>query len=176
VLHHAHPELKGAEFVVFADAARRYVDCSDAVCALLGFAREEMLSKTIEDVSYNVNEVPQLFVQYLKTGAMEGEYVLRRKDQTPVPIRFKAFVLSDGCNAAVWVPIKDWREPYLAALLEMDSVRLKRKLEVALAAIESARTSQKQGSVAQEHQAMNDAVSALNSLLRSLKPGSPTNR
>jgi PAS domain-containing protein len=176
VLHHAHPELKGAEFVVFADAARRYVDCSDSACALLGFTREEMLSKTIEDVSYNVKEVPQLFAQYLKTGAMEGEYVLRRKDQTPAPIYFKAFVLSDGCNAAVWVPIKDWREAYLAALLEMDSIKLKRKLEVALAAIESARASQRQGSAAHEQQAMNDAVSALNSLLRTLKPGLPANR
>jgi PAS domain S-box-containing protein len=78
VLHHARPELQGAEFVVFADAARRYVDCSDAACALLGYTREEMLSKTIEDVSYNVNEVPRLFAQYLKTGAMEGEFVLRR--------------------------------------------------------------------------------------------------
>lgn len=177
MLHHAHPELQGAEFVVFADSSRRYVDCSEAVCTLLGYPRDEMLSKTIEDVSYNVNEVPHLFAQYLKTGAMEGEYVLRRRDKTPVPIRFKAFVLKDGCNAAIWEPIKDWREPYLAALLEMDSTKLKRKLEVAMAAIEAARASK--GSVpkpAHEQQAINDAVSALNSLLRTVKPGPAANR
>jgi PAS domain-containing protein len=169
VLHHAHPELQGAEFVVFADSTRRYVDCCDAACALLGFTREEMLSKTIEDVSYNFNEVPQLFAQYLKRRTMEGEFVLRRKDQAPVPIRFKAFVFSDGCNAAIWEPIKDGREPYLAALLEMDSAKLKRKLEVALAAIERARTSQSQGSPPlPEQQAMSDAVSALHSLQRNI--------
>jgi hypothetical protein len=74
------------------------------------------------------------------------------------------------------MPTKDWREPYLAALLEMDSIKLKRKVEVALAAIESARASQKQGSAAHERQAMNDAISALNSLLRRIKPGPPANR
>ena len=141
VLHHAHPELRGAKFVVFADASRRYVDCSEAACSLLGYTRDEMLSKTVEDVSYNVNEVPHLFAQYLKTGAMEGEFVLRHKSKAPIPIRFKAFVFSDGCNAAVWDPINDWREPYLAALLEMDPGKLKRKLEVALVAIEAARSS-----------------------------------
>lgn len=62
---------------------------------------------------------------------MEGEYVLQRKDKTPVPIHYHAFVLRDGGNAAVWQPIKDWHEPYLAALLEMDPGKLKRKLEVA---------------------------------------------
>ncbi|MGA2431196.1 MAG: PAS domain-containing protein [Candidatus Acidiferrum sp.] len=177
MLHHAHPELKGAEFVVFADASRRYVDCTEAVCILLGYTRDEMLSKTIEDVSYDVNEVPRLFALYLKTGAMEGEYVLRRKDTMPVPIRYKAFVLKDGCNAAIWDPIKDWREPYLAALLEMDSAKLKRKLEVALAAIQAARASQGPSvPPPPEQQAMNDAVSALNSLLRTVKPGPTMSR
>jgi PAS domain-containing protein len=133
-------------------------------CILLGYTRDEMLSKTIEDVSYDVNEVPRLFALYLKTGAMEGEYVLRRKDTMPVPIRYKAFVLKDGCNAAIWDPIKDWREPYLAALLEMDSAKLKRKLEVALAAIQAARASQ------------GPSVSALNSLLRTVKPGPTMSR
>jgi hypothetical protein len=74
------------------------------------------------------------------------------------------------------MPTKDWREPYLATLLEMDSLKLKRKVEVTLAAIESARTSQKQGSATHEQQAMNDGVSALDSLLRTIKPGSPANR
>jgi PAS domain-containing protein len=172
MLNHAHPELSSFEFVVFANASRRYVDCTDAVCGLLGYTREEILQKNIEDVSYNVNDVPQLFAQYLKTGTMEGQYLLRRKDTTPVPIRFKAFVLHDGCHAAIWEPMKDWREPYLAALLEMDSAKLKRKLEVAFAAIEAARACQDENSLrSPEQQAMNDAFSALNSLLRNIKPG-----
>jgi PAS domain S-box-containing protein len=170
VLHHHHPELSDADYVIFADSSRRYVDCTEAVCTLLGYTREEILRKTVDDISYNVDEVPQLFAQYLKAGAMEGEYVVRHKDGTPIPIHFRAFVFKDGCNAAIWKPTKDWREPYLAALLEVDPAKLKSKLDVALAAINRARDSQ--GPATQtpsERQAMADAASALNSLLRSMR-------
>jgi PAS domain-containing protein len=172
MLQHAHAELRGAEYVIFADVSRRYLDCTEAVCTLLGHTRDEILRMTVDDVSYNIDEVPGLFAQYLKTGAMEGDYVLRRKDATPVPIRYRAFVFSDGCNAAVWEPIQDWREPYLAALLEIDPTKLKRKLDVALAALDRARASQDRNSqTVAERQAMADALSALNSLRRNGKQG-----
>lgn len=172
MLQHAHPELRGAEYVVFADASRRYLDCTEAACTLLGYTRDEILRMTVDDVSFNINDVPKLFAQYLETGAMEGEYVLRHKEGTPIPIRYRAFVFNDGCNAAIWQPIRDWREPYLAALLEMDPAKLKRKLDVALAAVERARASQdpKAQTVA-ERQAVADAHSALNSLRRNVKLG-----
>jgi PAS domain S-box-containing protein len=171
VLAHAHRELQGAKFVVFADGTRRYLDCSEAVCELLGYTREELLSKSVDDVSYNVSKVPDLFAQYLNNGAMEGVFVLRRSDGAPIPIRFQAFVLEDGCNAAVWDPIRDWRSSYLAALLELDRSKLKSKVELALADIEAARSAHGPTSLeAHEQQAMNDAVSALSSLLRTINP------
>jgi PAS domain-containing protein len=170
MLSHAHTELENAQYVVFADASRRYVDCSDGVCGLLGYRRAEMLQKTIDDVSYSSNEVPALFAQYLKTGKQEGEYVLRRKDRTPVLIRYQAFVFSDGCKAAVWEPMRDWREPYLAALLELDAVRLKSKIEIAMAAIQQARQSQDPASqTGKAQQEIADALSALHSLRRNLR-------
>jgi PAS domain-containing protein len=172
VLQHAHPELRGVEYVIFADVHRRYLDCTDAVCTLLGHTRDEMLRMTVDDVSYNVDDAPRLFAQFLKTGAMEGEYILRRKDATPVLIRYRAFVFSDGCHAAIWEPVKDWRELYLAALLEIDSAKLQRKLDAALAAVELARASQDRNSqTVAERQAMADAFSALNSLRRNGQQG-----
>jgi PAS domain-containing protein len=172
VLQHAHPELRGVEYVIFADVHRRYLDCTDAVCTLLGHTRDEMLRMTVDDVSYNVDDAPRLFAQFLKTGAMEGEYILRRKDATPVLIRYRAFVFSDGCHAAIWEPVKDWRELYLAALLEIDSAKLQRKLDAALAAVELARASQDRNSqTVAERQAMADALSALNSLRRNGQQG-----
>ena len=167
MLDHGHPELAGAEYVVFADSSRRYVDCTEGVCKLLGYTREELLRKRIDDVSYNLDEVPKLFAEYLEAGRLEGEYVLQRNDMVPVPIRYRAFVFSDGCNAAIWEPIKDWRESYLAALLEVDPVKLKQKLEVAQAAIESARDPRNTNpQTTRERQAISDAASVLNSLRR----------
>jgi PAS domain S-box-containing protein len=168
MLRHAHPELQGAGYVVFADSSRHYVDCSDSVCHLLGYSRDEMLQKTIDDVSHNPNETSTLFAQLLKTGRDQGEYVLKRMDGTPVLIRYRAFAFDDGCKAAVWEPIHDWRELYLAALVEFKPAKLKQKIEIALAAIERARHSQSAHSQTIEEQKASDAISALNALLRNI--------
>jgi len=170
MLSHAHPELQHAQYVVFADGSRRYVDCSEKVCGLLGYNRAEMLQKTIDDVSYDRRDVPVLFANYLDTGQQEGEFVLRRKDGTPVLIRYQAFLFPDGCKAAIWEPMRDWREPYLAALLELDALKLKRKIEIAMAAIQQARESQNPSSQAgKAQQEIADALSALNSLRRNIR-------
>src|SRR6266404_7315023 len=64
MLNHEHRELQNAEYVVFVDSARRYVDYTNAVCDLLGYTRDEMLQKKIDDVSYD-SKVRELFELYL---------------------------------------------------------------------------------------------------------------
>jgi PAS domain-containing protein len=169
LLSHHHPELEGAEFVAFIDSGRRYVDISEGVCELLGYDRAEMLARTINDVSFHEDEVSRLFAEYLQRGQLDGEYVLRNKSGMPVPIRYRAFVFADGCAAAVWEPIKDWRELYLAALVEVDPVSLKRKIEIALRAVQQRANELKGLSTAPqgETQSLRDAMSALQSLMRS---------
>ena len=75
---------------------------------------------SIDDVSYT-GEVQKLFELYLQQGRMEGEYVLRHKDGSPIAIHYRSFVFPDGCNAAFWEPRNDWKQLYFAALLEIDS-------------------------------------------------------
>ena len=70
MLSHSHPEVEGAEFVVFTDLARRYLDCTDGVCRLLGYERSEMLAHNIENVSFHDREVSKLFAEYLRRGKM----------------------------------------------------------------------------------------------------------
>lgn len=172
MLRHNHPELNGATYVVFADVQRRYTDFTDAVCKLLGYSRKELLQKTVEDVSYKMDNVPQVFDKFLQHGKMEGDYVLRDKDGGAIPIHFRALVFPDGCNAAIWSPIKDWRDPYLAALIETDPVKLRRKIEVAQSAIERVlREADGARKSAAEQQALRDAISALRTVARE-KPGS----
>ena len=67
----------------------------------LGYTRKELLTKSIEDVSFKVDNVPQIFAQYLKQGAMEGDYVLQHKDGSAIPIHFRAFT----CRG--WLPCRD---------------------------------------------------------------------
>ena len=110
MITHDHPEVRGAEFVVFANEHRRYTDFTDAVCRLLGYSRKELLNKSIEDVSFKMDEAPKIFAQFVKQGAMEGDYILRHKDGSAIPIHYRAATCADGCRAAIWTPIKDWRE------------------------------------------------------------------
>lgn len=99
---------------------------------------------------------------------MEGDCVVQHKDGTAIPIHFRAFALSAGCNAAIWDPIKDWREPYLSVLLETSAAELKRKVEIAVSAVDRApNSSDKPQLTADEQQALRDARSALNMLARS---------
>jgi PAS domain-containing protein len=169
LLSHLHPEVEGAEFAVFTDSSRTYVDCTDGVCRLLGYDRQELLARTIDEVSFHAGEVSKLFAEYLQRGEMNGEFVLRHKTGTPIPIRYRAFVFADGCTAAVWEPIKDWRELYLAALVEIDPAALKRRAELALQAVQQRTHELKNIPAAPnaEPQSLRDAASALQSLLRS---------
>lgn len=169
LLSHRHPEVDGAEFVVFADPSRKYVDCTEGVCRLLGYQRSEMLARHIENISFDDREVSKQFAEYLRRGKMAGEYVLRHKEGTPIPIRYRAFVFPDGCIAAVWEPIKDWRELYLSALVEIDPAKLRPKAEMALLAVQQ-RTQELKNLTATPHseqQSLRDAASALQSLLKS---------
>ncbi|MDP9159453.1 MAG: response regulator [Acidobacteriota bacterium] len=101
---HSHSELN-SEYVIFANASRRYLDCSDGVCKLLGYSRLEILEKTVDDLSYHPDRAAEIFEKYLKRGQQDGEYVLRHKNGRPVPIRYVAHIFPDGCIAAVWNPI-----------------------------------------------------------------------
>ena len=101
---HSHPELN-SEYVIFASPSRRYLDCSDGVCKLLGYSRLEILEKSIDDLSYHPERTAEIFEKYLKRGQQDGEYVLRHKSGRPVPIRYVAHIFPDGCIAAVWDPI-----------------------------------------------------------------------
>ena len=164
MLAHKHPELRDTAYIVFVDSNRRYVDCTPGVCELLGYSREEMLQKTIDDISYDVSKVPELFTRYLQSGEQQGEYILQRKNRTPLLIWYRAFVFHDGCNAAVWEPIRDWREHYMAALLELEPQKQKENIGRALAAI-----SQQRSTDSTMDRTLSEAASLLNSMQKRLR-------
>src|ERR1700674_121230 len=103
---HSHSEI-GGEYVVFVDANRRYVEVTDGVCQLLGYRREELLAKTIDDITAPElrSQVSETFRQYIAKGGLEGQYNLLAKDGRRVPIRYQAKVYPDGCLVARWEPV-----------------------------------------------------------------------
>jgi PAS domain S-box-containing protein len=105
-VRHLHPEIDG-DFVVFVNANRRYIEVTDGVCRLLGYSREELLAKTIDDIAAPElrAQVSETFGKYVRQGEMEGNYSLLAKDGSPIPIRYQSKVYPDGCYVARWKPI-----------------------------------------------------------------------
>src|ERR1700676_509477 len=95
-ISHSHSEIAG-EYVVFVDANRRYVEVTDGVCRLLGYSREELLAKTIDDITAPDlrGQVPETFRQYITQGGMGGEFRLIAKDGRRIPIHYQSKVYPD---------------------------------------------------------------------------------
>jgi CheY-like chemotaxis protein len=104
---HSHHQLQ-KKYVVFANSSRRYLDCSDAVCELLGYARMELLDMSIDDISYDPEEVPALFRKYVQCGKLNGQFILKHKTGKPIIINYESHLFADGCMAAVWQPVQIW--------------------------------------------------------------------
>jgi len=167
---HSHPELEG-EYVVFADSSRRYTDCSDGVCQLLGYPRMELLSMTIDQVSYRSEKTSALFERYVQHGSMDGQYILKHRSGKPVFITFRSQIFPDGCMAAVWEPVTGWKQLYQSTLLEFDSEKLREQIEVAETAVhERIRELAEQTEPNRiERQEIDDALSGLKVLRREIR-------
>jgi PAS domain S-box-containing protein len=89
---------KAPEGIFVADLDGRYTDVNDAACSMTGFTRDEILRMTILDV-IPVQEAERLRVtkeRLLAGGTEHGEWSLRRKDGTCVPVDLSASILPDG--------------------------------------------------------------------------------
>jgi PAS domain S-box-containing protein len=82
-----------------ANLAGRFVDVNQAACKLLGYARDELVGKSILDI-IPPEDAPRLASvrrALLEPGAVElGEWTLLRKDRTPVAVEIGANILPDG--------------------------------------------------------------------------------
>jgi PAS domain S-box-containing protein len=103
---HSHPEMSG-DYVACVNAKRRYVAVTDGVCKLLGYSREELLRKSIDEITApEIREsVPETFNQYVTQGGMEGTFALLSKDGRRIAIQYRARVFPDGCMVAQWEPL-----------------------------------------------------------------------
>lgn len=163
---HSHPQLD-AKYVVFSNSSRHYLDCSDGVCELLGYTRMELTSMTIDEASYRPQRTSGLFEQYIHTGKMEGQYILRHKSGKAIFIQYRSEIFSDGCMAAVWEPVQDWKQLYQSAMLEFDRSKLRDRVETAQHAVEHRMRELGESTTATpEYQQLRDALSGLRVLAR----------
>jgi len=84
--------------VFVADLTGRYTEVNDAACRMLGFSREELLTRTIADLlrPEDVDRLSQTKRIQLEGGVEKGEWDLLRKDGTYLPTEISAKIFPDG--------------------------------------------------------------------------------
>jgi PAS domain S-box-containing protein len=84
--------------IFIADLDGRYVDVNEAGCRMLGYDRGELVGKTIFDLIRPEDEarLREDRERFLKGGTGIGEWMLRRKDGTYIPVEVSAKILPDG--------------------------------------------------------------------------------
>src|SRR5262249_47992792 len=70
--------------ILITDSRARYVDANPAARTLLGYSREELLVRGVQDVTPLDAAIPfaEQWERFLKSGSLSGEYEVHRKDGT----------------------------------------------------------------------------------------------
>ena len=91
--------------VLVADDEGRYLAANRFACQLLGYSREELLTKSVRDIAVG-SEVEAHFQDFLAAREQRGEYEVRRKDGTTTSFRYRAgrtMIAGMTCYIAVGV-------------------------------------------------------------------------
>ena len=89
---------QASDGIFVADLDGRYVDVNDAGCRMLGYSRDEIIGKTIMDL-IRPEDVERLQInksRMLKGSVEVGEWLLRHKEGTNLPVEVSAKFLPDG--------------------------------------------------------------------------------
>jgi PAS domain S-box-containing protein len=89
---------QAAEGIFVANRAGRYTDVNSSGCALLGYARDELLQMSMEDVILpeDLAAEPLRLNELLAGNTVVSERRLKRKDGAPVLVEINARMLPDG--------------------------------------------------------------------------------
>jgi diguanylate cyclase (GGDEF)-like protein/PAS domain S-box-containing protein len=89
---------QASEGIFIADSEGRYTEVNDAGLHMLGYTRDEIISKTIFDLipPEDVERLGQSKEQLLRGDVHVAEWRLRRKDGTYLPVEVSAKILPDG--------------------------------------------------------------------------------
>lgn len=84
--------------IFISDLNGRYTEVNGAGCRMLGYARDEIIGKTIEDLFSvaEVNRLRQAKEQLLRGASQIAEWSLRRKDGAYIPVEINGNILPDG--------------------------------------------------------------------------------
>jgi hypothetical protein len=103
-----------APALLLADDGRRYMHATPAAAQLSGRPLARLLTMRVEDITRESERasVSAAWEHFVRTGSVEGPYVLARPDGSEVQVRFaaKANAPWPGAHASLLVPAEDGHE------------------------------------------------------------------
>ncbi len=89
------------EYVAVVSARRKFVDTSDSFCKLLGYTREELLDRLLDDFTApHTANIPIIWRLFVWTERMVGIWVFTHRSGTKLFVRYEAFARADGLYEA----------------------------------------------------------------------------
>jgi len=95
----AHSLVDEAPDAVFvADLSGRYIDVNSAGCQMLGYTRDEILQRSIADLSRpeDIKRLEELREQQIRGGTVATDWQMRRKDGVFITVEVSAKIFPDG--------------------------------------------------------------------------------
>ena len=79
--------------VLVTDDAGRFITATAAAYTLLGYTRDELLAKSIADITapHSIGAHERLWNSFTRIGRQSGRYDLRRKDGAVIDVAYDAF-------------------------------------------------------------------------------------
>ena len=88
---------QAADGIFLADSTFKYIDVNGSACRMLGFTKEELLTKTIQDITMqDKNDLPFRFEELQKGKTVLQERRMRKKDGQILPVEINAQLLPNG--------------------------------------------------------------------------------
>lgn len=94
---------------VAADNTGRYIAVNEQATVLTGYSRAELLRMTVKDLTPAMRQdlASDLWPRFIHAGAQSGDYVLQRKDGSPVGVHYAAYAsVAPGVHISLLMPIE----------------------------------------------------------------------
>jgi PAS domain S-box-containing protein len=95
--------------VLLADDAGCYVAANDAACELTGFSREELLQRSVADLTAprDAAVTERLWNSFVRADHQRGAYAILRKDGVVVPVLYDAYAdVAAGVHVSFLRPVE----------------------------------------------------------------------
>jgi PAS domain S-box-containing protein len=91
-----------------ADNTGRYVAVNSLATTLTGYTRGELLRMSVKDLTPAMRQDAsgELWQRFIQAGAQSGDYVLERRDGSPVNVHYAAYAsVAPGVHVSVLTPM-----------------------------------------------------------------------